>query len=62
MRLKGWVENLPDGSVRTIINGDMQNCIKFINWCRTGNAYSWVEDIDVSEMIAEDLSPFEIRY
>ena len=62
LRLSGWVENGSDGSVRAVINGDPHNCIKFINWCRDGSAYSWVEDVDVREMKTTKLGPFQIRY
>ena len=62
LRLRGWVENLADGSVRAVVNGDMKNCVKFINWCREGSAYSWVEGVDIREMEAENLDRFEIIY
>jgi len=62
LRLRGWVENLADGSVRAVINGDMENCTKFINWCSEGSAHSWVEGIDIREMVPEKLGPFEIIY
>ena len=62
LRLRGWVENLADGSVRAVINGDMENCTKFISWCREGSAYSWVEGIDIRALVPEKLEPFEIIY
>lgn len=62
LRLRGRVENLRDGSVRAIINGDAESCTKFIAWCREGSAYSWVEHLDVREMKPENLGPFEITY
>ena len=62
LRLRGWVENLPDGSVRAMVKGDAESCAKFINWCREGSAYSWVESLDMREMKPEDLGPFEIIY
>ena len=62
LRLKGWVENRPDGSVRAMINGDAESCAEFINWCREGSAYSWVENLDIREMKPEKLGPFEITY
>ena len=60
--LKGWVENLSDGSVRVVVNGDTEKCTNFINWCRDGSAYSWVEKIDLQEMNPEALGPFAIIY
>ena len=62
LRLKGWVENLSGGSVRAVIGGEMEDCARFINWCREGSAYSWVEGIDIEEMELEELGPFEIIY
>jgi len=60
--LKGWVENLADGSVRIMIRGDSESCARFIKWCRDGSAYSWVEELDITEKKAEDLGPFSIIY
>jgi len=62
LRLKGWVENLADGSVRILVCGDTENCTSFINWCREGSAYSWVEKVDLREMKPEALGPFTINY
>lgn len=62
LRLKGWVENLPDGTVRAVVNGDAESCMKFMNWCRDGSAFSWVEHLDAREMEAENLGPFEIKH
>ena len=62
LQLRGWVENLSDGSVRVVVCGDMESCTSFINWCREGSAYSWVERVDIQEMKPEQLAPFEIIY
>ena len=59
--LKGWVENQPDGSVRTLARGSAEACGKYIQWCRTGTSYSWVEGIDVIEKTPSHLSHFRIR-
>ncbi len=62
MQLRGWVENLPTGAVRAVINGDPESCTRFINWCREGSAYSWVEKVELSEMKPESLGPFSVIY
>jgi len=62
LRLKGWVENMPDGSVRAMINGNAESCTSFINWCREGSAYSWIEGVELREMKPEPLGPFSINY
>ncbi len=60
LRLRGWIKNLPDGSVKTVIKGEEQACREFIQWCRTGTGYSWVERLDVLEQKPEGLGPFTI--
>ena len=62
LRLSGWVENLANGSVRAVIHGDAAKCTRFINWCRVGTGFSWVERIDIEEMKPEPLGPFAIIY
>ena len=60
--LKGWVENQADGSVLTVVQGAPDACMLYIQWCRTGPGYSWVEGIDVSEKAISPLSHFIIRH
>ena len=62
LKLKGWVENLPDGRVRSMIQGDSEKCMRFISWCRQGPGYSWVDQVVVTETKTESLEPFRIRY
>jgi acylphosphatase len=62
LRLRGWVENQPDGSVIAVVRGDPAKCNRFISWCREGSGYSWVERVDIREMKPEPLGHFEIRY
>jgi acylphosphatase len=62
LRLRGWVENMADGSVRIMITGDANKCARFIHWCREGSAYSWVERVDIQEKNPESLGPFTIIY
>jgi acylphosphatase len=50
LHLKGWVKNLPDGSVYAVINGEKGACVKFIHWCRSGTGYSWVENVEIKEI------------
>lgn len=62
LQLRGWVENLADGSVKVVIGGDSEKCTEFISWCREGSAYSWVEGIEIRDMEPEQLDPFRIVY
>ncbi len=62
LNLKGWVENLPDGSVRTSIQGEETGCGAYIRWCRNGTGYSWVERVEISELEPAEFRGFEIRH
>jgi len=62
LQLKGWVENLPNGAVRAVIGGETENCTRFINWCREGSSYSWVEKVELKEKKPESLRPFSVIY
>ena len=62
LRLRGWVENMADGSVRIMILGDAYKCTRFIHWCREGSAYSWVDKVDIQEKNPETLGPFTVIY
>ena len=60
--LKGWVENCSDGTVKSVINGRQKDCMRFMEWCRRGTGYSWVEKLDVREMEPEPFTSFRVRY
>jgi acylphosphatase len=62
LSLKGWVENRPDGSVLTTVQGSEADCHRYIQWCRKGSGYSWVEHIEISEQEPADLPPFTVRH
>ena len=62
LNLKGWVENQLDGSVLVEIQGEEGKCTEFINWCRRGPGYSWVEEIEIREKEPGELNRFHIRH
>lgn len=62
LQLKGWVQNSPDGSVLSVIKGKADACLKFMEWCRSGTGYSWVDKVEVEEMSPEEFSGFQVRY
>ncbi|MCK4745880.1 MAG: acylphosphatase [Bacteroidales bacterium] len=62
MNLKGWVENNPDGSVHVVVCGKKEKCSQFIQWCRTGSGYSWVERLEIKETNPESFNTFSIKY
>ncbi|HKJ96519.1 MAG TPA: acylphosphatase [Thermoplasmataceae archaeon] len=62
LNLKGWVENHKDGSVMIEVQGDERMCAEFIQWCRHGPGYSWVERIEIREKEPETMEKFNIRH
>ena len=59
----GWVRNLADGSVESIIEGPAAAVRALADWCRTGPPGARVRDVtEAPEPLAEPLVGFEIRY
>jgi len=54
--LKGWVRNLPDGSVEAVVEGDKGAVMEFVDWCRIGPSSARVEDVKVKML------PYSGRY
>ena len=62
LNLRGWVENMPDGSVSLVVCGNREQCGQIIQWCRKGSGYSWVERLEIKEMSPGNFSAFSIKY
>ncbi len=61
--VKGYVKNLPDGSVEAVFKGDPQSVSQMVEWCRKGPAASNVEDVlTQSRKDLSNFKNFEIRY
>ena len=45
--LKGYVRNLPDGSVEAVFEGERDKVEKAIEWCRRGPPLARVERVEV---------------
>ncbi|MBK6947767.1 MAG: acylphosphatase [Haliscomenobacter sp.] len=50
LNLKGWVRNLPDGSVEAEIEGGPEACQAMIQWCRQGPPMAQIRDVAVEEI------------
>jgi acylphosphatase len=60
--LAGWVRNLPDGRVETLLQGPKEAVEDMIKWCFRGPEDAQVTNIDVTyEEARDDLSGFRIR-
>ena len=61
--LTGWVRNLRDGRVEIVAEGEEENLLKFIEWCKRGPVGAKVESLDVRrEDYKGEFRGFEIRY
>ena len=56
--VKGYVKNLPDGSVEAVFEGDRQSVSQMVKWCHQGPKASFVEHVLAKE--ADGLSNFKI--
>ena len=55
---KGYVRNLPDGTVEVIISGEKTK--KLIEWCKNGPDEAQVDSLDIKDIeIEEEFSSFE---
>ena len=61
--LKGYVRNMPDGSVEAVFEGEKEAIEKAIEWCRRGPPLAVVERVDVVwEEYKGEFKDFRIRY
>lgn len=45
--LKGWVKNLPDGSVESVVEGERSTIELHISWNKTEQPHAVVDSIDI---------------
>ncbi len=61
--LKGYVRNLPDGSVEAVFEGERDKVEKAIEWCRRGPPLARVERVEVKyEEYRGEYDDFYILY
>lgn len=59
----GWVKNLKDGRVETILEGEDIDVSHVIEWCHAGPANARVEDIEIrNEKFVGEFSKFDVLY
>lgn len=59
--IKGFVRNMPDGSVYIEAEGTEEQLQQFIAWCRRGPGYGHVENISIEESSFKGFSQFSIK-
>ncbi len=61
--LRGYVRNLPDGSVETVVEGDREMVQDYVDQVRMGPRFARVTRADVTwEPYRGEFDTFEIRY
>ncbi len=61
--VKGWVRNIPDGTVESIMEGDENSLNDLIEWCSKKQPLARVSYVEVSwEPPVETEGTFMIRY
>lgn len=60
--VKGWVRNLPDGTVEAVFEGAADDVRKAVEWCHSGPRMAKVKDARVTwEKNRGEFSRFSIR-
>lgn len=60
-RISGWVQNLPDGRVEAVFEGNSADIEQMLLYCRQVQPPAVVEDIVVEYQQLEGIQGFEIR-
>lgn len=60
--VRGWVQNLTDGRVQAVFEGDRKAVEAMIKWCDRGPLAAEVRDVVVEPEAWQGLEGFEIRY
>ncbi|WP_455675288.1 acylphosphatase [Pradoshia sp.] len=60
-QVKGWVRNLPDGTVEIVAQGNEPSISDFVNGIKTSPGFSRVDDVRIDEQPPESFSNFKIR-
>jgi acylphosphatase len=60
--VRGWVRNLPDGSVEAVFEGPEAKVMKVIELCKTSFPRARVDTVDVqTDKATEAFEKFEVR-
>ncbi len=61
--VKGWVRNLPDGTVQALFEGERKKVEEIIGWCHKGPPGARVSKVDIFwELYKGEYGQFDIRY
>lgn len=60
--IKGNVKNLSNGDVFIEAQGSKDQLDQFLNWCRKGSSYGFVESVEFEKGTIKNYSGFSILY
>lgn len=60
--IKGYVRNMPDGSVYIEAEGKEPNITNFFHWCQKGPSISKITGIEVSESQISEFKDFIVKH
>ena len=58
--LTGWVKNMPDGSVETMLQGEEENLQRMKEWLKQGSPHSIVAKVSYTE-VREEINYSDFR-
>ena len=59
----GWVKNLKDGKVESVLEGEGEKIDRLIEWAHSGPANARVEDVEIhNEKFTEEFLKFDVLY
>jgi acylphosphatase len=61
LKIKGYAQNKPDGSVYLEAEGEEEPLNQFVAWCRQGPPRAEVTNLSVTEAALHNFTAFEIR-
>ena len=59
--VRGWVRNVPDGSVEAFLEGDEQNVRRVLDWARLGPPRARVDRVEVEPATPRNHRDFRIH-
>jgi len=59
--VRGWVRNLPDGSVEAFLEGDERNVTRVLEWAKNGPPRARVDRLDVESTPPRNHRVFRIH-
>ena len=59
--LNGWVQNLPDGRVEAVFEGDRASVEHMVQWCQHGPPTATVAAVEAIVEVPQGLEEFRLR-